>query len=216
MKIAVFVVAALLSVSGGVLAVAGSPGPRTSARPLQEGDSQRSDTAVLAGGCFWGVELTFEHVRGVRSVTSGFARYAMPDGTASPVAVEAVQIVYDPAHVSYRQLLEVFYRVAHDPTSRDRQGPDAGPEYRAIAYYQSPEQQSAIASYVSELRGNGVFARPIVTETQRLRRFVQAEPFHQDYGARHPNEPYVVQNDLPKLKTLRARYPALYQEERAP
>jgi len=212
----VFVLIALVSLGSRMLPVAASPAPQTPAPASTASDSPGTETAVLAGGCFWGVELTFEHVRGVRSVTSGFARYAMPDGTASPVAVEAVQIVYDPARVSYRQLLEVFYTIAHDPTSRDRQGPDAGPEYRAIAYYQTHEQQTAIASYVAELRGSGGVTRPIVTETQPLRRFVPAEPFHQDYGARHPDAPYVVQNDLPKLKNLRTRYPALYQEERAP
>jgi peptide-methionine (S)-S-oxide reductase len=173
-------------------------------------------TAVLAGGCFWGVELTFEHVRGVRSVTSGFARYRTADGSASAAPVEAVQVVYDPAVVSYRQLLDVFFLIAHDPTSRDRQGPDAGPEYRAIVYYETDDQKAAVDAYVAELGASGMFRRPIVTEIQPLRRFVVAEPFHQDYGSRHPNEPYIVQNDAPKLALLRQRFPALYQGQRAP
>ena len=173
-------------------------------------------TAILAGGCFWGVEMTFEHVRGVRSVTSGFARYRTADGSASAAPVEAVQIVYDPSVVTYRQLLEVFFAIAHDPTSRDRQGPDAGPEYRAIVYHDDAEQKATADAYVGELGASGRFQRPIVTEIQPLRRFVAAEAFHQDYGARHPNEPYIVQNDAPKLLALRQKFPALYVDRRAP
>jgi peptide-methionine (S)-S-oxide reductase len=160
---------------------------------------------VLAGGCFWGVEEVYEHIRGVRSVTSGYA-----DGI-----VEAVRIVYDPEAVSYRELLEVFFSIAHDPTSRDRQGPDAGPEYRAVVYYDGAAQETAARHLVGELTNTHAYAKPIVTEIRPLGTFRVAEPFHQDYAARHPNDPYIVINDLPKLERLRRSFPKLYREQRA-
>lgn len=166
--------------------------------------------AVLAGGCFWGVEAVFEHVKGVRSATSGFARYG------DPFAVEAVRIVYDPQQVQFRQLLEVFFAVAHDPTSRDRQGPDIGQEYRAAVLYQTPAEREAAKSFMRELATAGRFPRPIVTELRQLSAFAVAAPFHQDYGARHPDDPYIVRNDAPKLARLKTRFPALYQELRSP
>jgi peptide-methionine (S)-S-oxide reductase len=162
-------------------------------------------TAVLAGGCFWGVEEVYEHIRGVRSVTSGYA-----DGI-----VEAVRIVYDPEAVSYRELLEVFFSIAHDPTSRDRQGPDAGPEYRAVVYYDGAVQETAARRLVGELTDTHAYAKPIVTEIRPLGTFRVAEAFHQDYAARHPNDPYIVINDLPKLERLRRSFPKLYREQRA-
>ncbi len=174
-------------------------------------------SAVFAGGCFWGTEYVFEHVRGVRSVTSGFARDRVT-GTAAdlPQAVEAVRIVYDPAVISYKQLLEIFFTVAHDPTSRDRQGPDVGPEYRAVIFVYSSVEAAAAKEYVAELRSAKQFARPIVTELRVLDRFTVAGAFHQDYSARNLTDGYVVQNDLPKLERLRKVFPGLYQEQRAP
>jgi peptide-methionine (S)-S-oxide reductase len=166
--------------------------------------------AVLAGGCFWGVEAVFEHVRGVQSVTSGFARYG------DPVAVEAVRIVYDPSVVEYRQLLEVFFAVAHDPASRDRQGPDIGPEYRAAVLYQSPAERETARSLMAELAKAGRFTRPIVTELRQLSAFTVAAPLHQDYGFKHPDDAYIVRNDAPKLVHLKESFPALYQERRSP
>jgi peptide-methionine (S)-S-oxide reductase len=169
-----------------------------------EGDA----TVVLAGGCFWGVEAVFEHVRGVRSVTSGFARYSDP---SSP-AVEAVRIVHDPSLVSYRQLLEVFFLVAHDPTSKDRQGPDVGALYRAVVLYQTPAEREAAEAYMAELTRSGRFRQPLVTEVHALSRFSIAGDEHQDYAARHPTEPYIVQNDVPKLERLQLMFPALYKK----
>ena len=166
--------------------------------------------AVLAGGCFWGVEAVFEHVRGVKSVTSGFAQF----GDAVPV--EAVRIVYDPSQVEYRRLLEVFFAVAHDPTSRDRQGPDVGPEYRAAVLYQSAAEREAAKAFMAELNRSGRFTQPIVTELRKLSAFTIAAAFHQDYGVRHPDDPYIVRNDAPKLVLLKQRFPTLYQELRAP
>ncbi len=166
----------------------------------------RSDaTAVLAGGCFWGVEEVYEHIRGVRSVTSGYTNGI----------IEAVRIVYDPAEVSYRNLLQVFFRIAHDPTSRDRQGPDAGPEYRAVVYYLDDAQQAAARRMLNELTASHAFAKPIVTEIRPFGGFRVAEAYHQDYAVRHPNDPYIVINDLPKLERLRRDFPGLYREQRA-
>jgi peptide-methionine (S)-S-oxide reductase len=171
---------------------------------------------VLAGGCFWGVEAVFEHIRGVHSVTSGYAGYGSPNEDHSPVPIEAVRITYDPRVITHRQLLEVFFTIAHDPTSRDRQGPDAGPEYRAVVFNASDEEQKASEAYRDELTRQGRFARPIVTEVRRLGDFQIAEPFHQDYASRHPTEPYIVYNDRPKLVRLKQQFPALYREQRAP
>ena len=175
-----------------------------------------SDTLVLAGGCFWGVEAVFEHVRGVQSVTSGYASYGSPNEDHSPVPIEAVRVTYDPKVITHRQLLEVFFTIAHDPTSRDRQGPDAGPEYRAVVFNASDEEQQASEAYRDELTRQRRFARPIATEVRRLADFQIAEPFHQDYASRHPNDAYIVYNDAPKLVRLKQQFPALYQEQRAP
>ena len=163
--------------------------------------SGQDASAIFAGGCFWGVEAVFEHVRGVTRATSGYVG-----------GVESVRVDYDPSRVSYRQLLEVFFRIAHDPTSRDRQGPDAGPEYRAIVFYDSDREQTEIEGYVAELARARVFARPIVTEVRHRDAFETAPAFHQDYVARHPNEPYVIVNDLPKLARLRQLFPQLYAQ----
>lgn len=173
--------------------------------------------AFLAGGCFWGVEAVFEHLRGVQSVTSGYARYGDP-GPASEatVPVEAVRIMYDPSRIGYRQLLEVFFAVVHDPTTGDRQGPDIGPEYRAVVLYQAPVELATASAFVAELVRAGRFTQPIVTEIRRLSTFIVAEAFHQDYGVRHPTDPYILRNDAPKLAHLRESFPALYQERRSP
>ena len=171
-------------------------------------------TAVFAGGCFWGVEMVFEHLRGVRSATAGYARWGTPGQTASgQIPVEAVKVVYDPTRLSYRQLLEVFFAVAHDPTSRDRQGPDAGPEYRAIVFVADPAERRTADEYLAELTGRKAFAGPIVTEVQPLGDFRVAETFHQDFARRNPTAPYIVVNDLPKLARLRRAFPGLYRED---
>jgi len=174
--------------------------------PPAAAPASRADaTAVFAGGCFWGVESVFEHLRGVRSVISGYT-----DG-----GIESVRVDYDPAQISYRELVQVFFTVAHDPTQRDRQGPDAGPEYRAVVYYQSAEQRELVEAYIAELEGAHSIAGPIVTEVRPLGRFQVAESFHQDYAAQHPDEPYVVVNDAPKLERLRRAYPKLFRERRS-
>ena len=160
-----------------------------------------TERAVFAGGCYWGVEAVFEHVRGVTSAVSGFS-----DG------IESVEVTFDPAVVTYRQLLEVFFTVAHDPTSRDRQGPDAGREYRGVVFHQTSAQRDEAVRFIAELERSGRLARPVVTELQPLPGFRPAPQSEQDYLARHLTEPYIVINDLPKLARLRQLFPQLYAE----
>lgn len=172
--------------------------------------------AVFAGGCFWGVEAVFEHLQGVESAVSGFA-IPEPDTMANLPSlrhsgyVEAVRVNYDPARISYDQLLEVFFLVAHDPTQLDRQGPDRGPQYRSIVFPEAPAQRRRVQEYLDQLRSRGVFSSDIVTELAHLRGFRVAPPEHQDYVKRNPNAAYVRNHDLPKLKELERRYPALYR-----
>jgi peptide-methionine (S)-S-oxide reductase len=177
--------------------------------------SGAKETAVLAGGCFWGVEAVFRHVKGVKSVMSGFAVGAAQDsapGHADRGYAEAVRVVYDPLQIGYQQLLEVFFVVAHDPTQLNRQGPDVGPEYRSAIFVSDSVQRAAADAYLAQLRSTNQFPKPIVTEVILLRSFRQAEDAHQDYVARHPQEPYVIVNDAPKLAELQRKFPALYHD----
>ena len=177
----------------------------------------KEDVAVFAGGCFWGVEAVFEHVRGVKSVVSGYAggtrltaRYPIvASGTTGHA--EAVRVVYDPREVSYGQLLKVFFAVAHDPTQLNRQGPDRGSQYRSQVFATSAAQQQAARHYIATLDAAGVFKRPIVTRVEPLQAFYKAEPYHQDYLRRHPEEPYIVHHDLPKLAALEREFPDLWR-----
>lgn len=174
-------------------------------------------TAVLAGGCFWGVEGVFEHVKGVTRVVSGYAGGSADTANYRQVSsgrsghAESVRITYDPRQISYGQLLKVFFAVAHDPTQRNRQGPDSGPQYRSAIFYADAEQKRVADSYIAQLQKARVFARPVVTEVVPLEGFYEAEASHQDYVARHPGQPYVVINDLPKIADLKRRLPSLYQ-----
>ena len=171
-------------------------------------------TAVFAGGCFWGVEAVFEHVRGVTDVVSGYA-----SDTGSPparaVAAEAVRVTYDPSQVAYADLLRVFFLAAHDPTQLDRQGPDVGPEYRSAIFYADEAERRAAADYVAQLARAKTFAAPVVTRLVPVGAFRVAAPYHQDYAARHPMDPYVLVNDRPKVQRLRAAFPALYRDWKA-
>ena len=179
--------------------------------PAQEAD------AVFAGGCFWGVQWVFEHVRGVTAVVSGYSGGSVANptyelvGTGRTGHAESVRVTYDPSVVSYRELLEVFFRVAHDPTTRDRQGPDIGSDYRAIVFAQDSIQLREVAAYVAELTAQRVFANPIVTELRLRQPFYMAEEYHQRYAALHPNEPYIVVNDAPKVRNLQKQFPRLFR-----
>ena len=174
-------------------------------------------TAVFAGGCFWGVEAVFEHVKGVTDVKSGYsggspntAQYEEV-GTGETGHAESVQITYDPSQISYGQLLKVFFSVAHDPTELNRQGPDTGTQYRSAIFYSNDEQKRIAQAYIDQLNRAKVFARPIVTQVAALKSFNEAEAYHQDYLVNHPNEPYIVINDMPKVENLRKQLPGLYK-----
>lgn len=172
--------------------------------------------AVFAGGCFWGVEAVFEHVKGVSNVKSGYAggnaKNANYDavGSGETGHAESVQVTYDPAKVSYEQLLEVFFKVVHDPTELNRQGPDEGPQYRSAIFYTDDAQKQAAAKEIEKLNAEKLFSKPIVTEITPLDKFYDAEAYHQDYLARNPKDPYIVYHDLPKLENLKKQFPALY------
>ena len=175
------------------------------------------DTAVFAGGCFWGIEAVFEHVKGVQSAVSGYAggHTAAPSyedvSSGSTGHAEAVRVVYDPAVVSYGQLLQVFFSVAHDPTQLNHQGPDHGTQYRSAIFFRNADQQAAAEAYVKQLTAAKIFRAPIVTQIVPLTTFNLAEGYHQDYMAHHPDQPYIVYNDAPKVEHLKKQFPALYQ-----
>ena len=174
--------------------------------------------AVLAGGCFWGVDAVFKHVKGVSRVVSGYsggnagsATYPVVSSGATGHA-ESVQITYDPSQVSYSRLLQVFFSVAHDPTELNRQGPDEGTQYRSVIFYSNPEQQKIAEAYVAQLNQAKVFPKPIVTQVVPLKAFFTAEGYHQDYAKLHPDDPYISFNDAPKIDDLKAQFPDLYKE----
>jgi peptide-methionine (S)-S-oxide reductase len=176
-----------------------------------------TQTAVLAGGCFWGIEAVFEHVKGVNKVTSGYsggsadtAQYRTV-GTGETGHAESVRISYDPSQISFGQLLKVFFSVAHDPTELNRQGPDTGTQYRSAIFYGNGEQKRIAEAYIDQLNKAKVFGAPIVTEVATLKGFYEAEAYHQDYLANHPDEPYIVYNDLPKVENLKKQFPNLYK-----
>lgn len=182
--------------------------------PLAAGNEQ---IAVFAGGCFWGVEAVFEHTKGVKRVESGYSggsastsKYALV-GSGRTDHAEAVRIVYDPAQVSYGQLLKVFFSVAHDPTQLDRQGPDTGPQYRSEIFTTSEMQQKIVTAYIAQLGATKRFTKPIVTKVGSLKAFYPAEAYHQDYARLNPNQPYIVINDAPKVAALRKLLPELYR-----
>jgi peptide-methionine (S)-S-oxide reductase len=175
----------------------------------------RQEKAVLAGGCFWGMEAVFDSLRGVTKVVSGFsggngvtAHYEIVS-TGRTGHAESVEITYDPAQISYRQLLQVYFTVAHDPTQLDYQGPDHGTQYRSSIFYTSDEQKRVAEATIRELTDKHAFKAPIVTTVVPFGAFFPAEAYHQHYLVHHPDEPYIVFNDMPKLKALRERYPAL-------
>jgi len=189
------------------------PGATVQARAVRPAPA----TAVFAGGCFWGVDAVFKHVKGVLRVVSGYSGGDAPPAGYEQVSTgttghaESVQVTYDSTQVSYDQLLQVFFLVAHDPTQLNRQGPDEGTQYRSIVFYSTPEQHRAAAAAIASLTRQHVYADPIVTQVVPLKAFYPAEAYHQNYLALHPDQPYIVYNDLPKLRRLAERFPALYQ-----
>ncbi len=188
------------------------PQPPADAPALTAG----TQTAVFAGGCFWGVDAVFKHVKGVTRVVSGYAGGAKETaiyeeiGSGSTGHAEAVEVTYDPAVVSYGTLLKVFFTVAHDPTELNRQGPDTGPQYRSTIFIGNEAQRTAATAYIAELTKAGVYRKPIVTTLEPLTKFYAAEAYHQDYLAQHLTQAYIVYNDLPKLEVLKRRMPEVY------
>jgi peptide-methionine (S)-S-oxide reductase len=182
--------------------------------PLAAGKSQQ--TAVLAGGCFWGVQAVFEHLKGVRSVAAGYSGGRINSPSYEMVSsgltghAESVSITFDPAQISYGQVLMIFFSVAHDPTQLNRQGPDDGTQYRSAIFYSNEEQQRIATAYIGQLDAAKVYPRKIVTEVAPFKAFFRAEEYHQDYLQTHTDQPYIVYNDLPKLEHLKKQFPELY------
>jgi peptide-methionine (S)-S-oxide reductase len=189
------------------------PAPAVDAS-LAKASSQQ--TAVVAGGCFWGIQAVFQHVKGVVSATSGYsggssltAQYEVVSTGATGHA-ESVKIVFDPSQVTYGELLRVFFSVAHDPTELNRQGPDEGTQYRSVVFYGNDEQKHVAEAYIAQLNKAGVFSRPIVTQVVPLKAFYAAEGYHQNYATNHPDDLYIRYNDAPKVAHLRQQFPDLY------
>jgi peptide-methionine (S)-S-oxide reductase len=189
------------------------PDPATDA-PLSK--TKSAQTVVLAGGCFWGIQEVFKHVKGVSSATAGYSGGAANTAQYETVSTgrtghaESVKVVYDPSQVSFGQILKVFFSVAHDPTELNRQGPDDGTQYRSVIFYAGDEQKRVAQAYVDQLNRAKLFPEPIVTQIVALQAFYPAEAYHQDYAEHHPNEPYIAINDLPKLDHLKQTLPELY------
>ena len=200
------------------------PGRATVAFPSPGIDTQlaaatRDETIVFAGGCFWGVQAVFEHVRGVKSAVSGYAGGRIPSPGYEDVSsgttghAESVQVVFDASQITLGKLLEIFFSVAHDPTEKNRQGPDVGTQYRSAIFYATEEQHRIVDAYIAQLSRAKIFSRPIVTEVAPLRAFYPAEAYHQHYAMLHPNSPYIATYDLPKVAALKERFADVYRED---
>ena len=211
-------VAALLFAARAVVPTAASavtlPDP-TIDQPISAPAGQQ--TIVFAGGCFWGVQAVFQHVKGVVSATSGYAGGTVDSPSYDEVSTgttghaESVRVVFDTSQVSLGQLLKVFFSVAHDPTELNRQGPDVGTQYRSAVFYTTPAQQKIVDAYIAQLTAAKVFKDPIVTEVKPLRGFHEAEAYHQNYYNLHPAQPYIVINDRPKVEALKRDFPSLWK-----
>jgi peptide-methionine (S)-S-oxide reductase len=179
--------------------------------------SPAQDTAVFAGGCFWGIEGVFDHVKGVKQAISGYAGGDVANPSYEQVSTgdtghaESVEVIYDPSQISYGKLLQIFFSVAHDPTQLNRQGPDHGTQYRSAIFYRNDQQQRVAESYIKQLTAAKTFPRPIVTQLAKLHGFYPAEEYHQHYLAQHPNQLSIVINDLPKVAALKKQFPDIYQ-----
>lgn len=176
-------------------------------------------TAVFAGGCFWGTQAVFERVKGVLATTAGYSGGSATTATYDQVSTEttghaeSVEVVYDPSRITYGQLLRIFFSVAHDPTQLNRQGPDAGPSYRSAIFYSSPDQKRIADAYITQLNAAKIFSDPIVTQVVPLKGFYRAEEYHQDYALKNPNDPYIQICDRPKIAALKQQFPDLFVEK---
>jgi peptide-methionine (S)-S-oxide reductase len=205
----------VLSFLGAIAAsAADGPIPAFAGEPSSSA-AKGEQTAVLAGGCFWGVDAVFKHVKGVKNVVAGYSGGSAASAHYEDVSAggtghaESVKITFDPAKVSYSDLLRIFFSVAHDPTELNRQGPDTGTQYRSVIFYSNEDQKQIALAYINQLNNARVFRRPMVTRVVPLQAFYPAEAYHQNFLALHPDNPYIVYNDLPKLRKLQKQYPAL-------
>jgi peptide-methionine (S)-S-oxide reductase len=205
-----------LRLSSAQEAAVSLPAPAIDVTPPADGKPQ---VAVLAGGCFWGVQAVYQHVVGVQQVLSGYsggeAKTADYDvvSTGRTGHAESVQIVFDPKQISYGQILRIFFSVAHDPTQLDRQGPDSGTQYRSSVFYANADQQRVAQAYIAQLDGAKVYPKKIVTRVDPLKKFYAAEDYHQDYLILHPHEPYIVYNDQPKIENLKRMFPTVWRND---
>jgi len=208
---------------GGLWSLQGRAAERAVVIPPPAADAaasnEASQTVVLAGGCFWGVQAVFQHTKGVTKAVSGYAggtkdtaRYNVVSSGATGHA-ESVEITFDPRQISYGRILQIYFSVAHDPTQLDRQGPDEGPQYRSAIFFANPEQQRVAQAYIAQLDKAGTFKRPIVTKLTKYDAFYPAEAYHQDYATLHPENPYIFYNDRPKVENLKKLFPDLYREQ---
>jgi len=219
--------AAALAVAGLAAALWALPGhtaERATAVPAPALDGpaatgEATQTAVLAGGCFWGVQAVFQHVKGVTRAVSGYsggaketAHYEMVSSDTTGHA-ESVEITFDPRQISYGRILQIYFSVAHDPTQFNRQGPDVGTQYRSAIFFADAEQQRVAQAYVAQLNKASVFKRSLVTQVTKLNAFYPAEAYHQDYATIHPNNPYIVFNDAPKVEDLKRMFPDVYRDQ---
>ena len=219
--------AAALAVAGLAAALWALPGhtaERATAVPAPAVDvpaetGEATQTAVLAGGCFWGVQAVFQHVKGVTRAVSGYsggaketAHYEMVSSDTTGHA-ESVEITFDPRQISYGRILQIYFSVAHDPTQFNRQGPDVGTQYRSAIFFADAEQQRVAQAYVAQLDKAGAFKRSLVTQVTKLNAFYPAEAYHQDYATIHPNNPYIVFNDAPKVEDLKRMFPDVYRDQ---
>lgn len=210
------VVAGLASLSGPLRADIGARVIPTSR--LDVPASQGLQTAVFAGGCFWGVQAVFQHVVGVTQAVSGYAGGTIPNPTYEQVSsgstghAEAVRVTFDPSRVGYGTLLRIFFSVALDPTQVDRQGPDIGTQYRSELFVNGPEQERVARAYIAQLDQAHVFTKPIATRVDPIQAFYPAEAYHQDYLVRHPDQPYIAVHDMPKVQALKAQFPQVWRD----
>lgn len=203
-----------------LLACSGHAAPKSPIPPaavdVALAKSAGRQTAVFAGGCFWGTQSVFERVKGVLQATAGYAGGSAATANYEQVSsettdhAESVQVVYDPSQITYGQLLRIFFSVAHDPTQLNRQGPDVGRSYRSVIFYANDEQRRIAKAYITQLDAAKAFPKPIVTEFAPLKRFYRAEDYHQDYALHHPDEPYVMICDRPKVEALKQQFPELF------
>ncbi|MGB0038594.1 MAG: peptide-methionine (S)-S-oxide reductase MsrA [Terriglobales bacterium] len=191
------------------------PNPAVDAPLAAKSEKQ---TAVFAGGCFWGIQAVFQHVKGVKDATSGYSGGTVSAPMYEQVSTgktghaESVKVTFDPSRISYGQLLKIFFSVAHDPTELNRQGPDTGTQYRSVIFYTTEEQKHIAEAYIVQLDQAKSFSRPIVTQVVPLKAFYEAEAYHQDYARLHPDNPYIANNDAPKVDHLREQFPDLYKK----